>query len=500
VALFAAAASSGPAATPDDVGEATIQRVSVAHTRPAGSPNSNSTGGTTVRLLSTRRGTDGRRPVRSVTVWCVAAVAIAGVVVVTATPATATAKVATTSRISVSGAGVQANHESRSATISADGRYVAFSSGASNLVRGDTNGVEDVFVRDLSAGTVVRASISSSGEQADAAATQPAISTDGRFVTFTSSATNLGSGDANDSGDVFVRDLRAGTTSRVSVSSDGTDGDNTSEGSAISATGRYVAFVSHASNLVAGDTNWIQDVFVRDRATDVTRRVSVASTGAEANDRSRGGSVSADGRYVAFESFASSLVAGDDNGVIDVFLHDLRKDTTVLVSRSSTGTSANGGSLAASLAADGRRIVFNSAASNLVPGDTNDATDMFARDLRTGSVTRIDLTGGGATPADAFGASISQDGRYVAFVSFAADLVPGDTNDLADVFVRDLRYGVTSRVSVSTSGAQANLDSDGAAISADGRRVVFGSYASNLVPGDTNSLLDVFVRNMGGGK
>jgi Tol biopolymer transport system component len=427
-------------------------------------------------------------------VSCIAAVAIA--VVVTATSATATGRTATTSRVSVSSAGAEANHESRNATINAGGRYVAFSSGASNLVRGDTNGVEDVFVRDLSVGTVMRVSISSAGEQADAAATQLSISDSGRFVTFTSWATNLGIGDANESGDVFVRDLRADTTSRLSVSSEGVEGDNTSEGSAISATGRFVAFVSHASNLVAGDTNGIQDVFLRDRATHTTRRVSVSSIGVEANDRSRGASVSADGRYVAFESFASNLVAGDDNGVIDVFIHDLRTDSTILVSRSSTGASANGGSLGASLAADGRRIVFSSAGSNLVPGDTNEATDMFARDLRTGSVTRIDLTGEGATPAEAFGASVSPDGRYVAFVSFTSDLVPGDTNDLADVFVRDLRYGVTSRVSVSTSGAQANGDSDGAAISANGRRVVFSSYASNLVPGDANGLLDVFVRNM----
>jgi hypothetical protein len=445
-----------------------------------------------MKHLSTRGSADGLRRARPALMLCTVSAVIA--VVVTATSAAATTRTATTSRISVSGGGAEANHESYSATISADGRYVAFHSGASNLVRGDTNGVGDVFVRDLSAGTLVRISVSSAGEQADAAVSGPSISADGRFVTFTSWASNLGPGDGNESGDVFVRDLRARTTSRVSVSSSGMEGDNASVESAISATGRYVAFVSHASSLVDGDTNGIQDVFVRDRVTQLTRRVSVSSTGVEANDRSRGASVSADGRYVVFESFASNLVPGDDNGVIDVFVHDLRTDTTVLVSQSSTGTAANGASLAASMAADGRRIVFSSAASDLVPGDTNDAGDMFAWDVRTGSTTRIDLTGQGEAPADAFGASISPDGRYVAFSSYASHLVHGDTNDHADVFVRDLRDGVTSRVSVSTSGAQANSTSDGTAISANGQRVVFSSYASNLVPADTNSLLDLFVR------
>jgi Tol biopolymer transport system component len=239
-------------------------------------------------------------------------------VAVAAGPALAAAP--TTVRVSVSSSDTQANSRSMSPAISADGRYVAFESYASNLVAGDTNDRRDVFVGDRVTGTTERVSVSSSGTQANSRSMSPAISADGRYVAFNSDARNLVAGDTNRAQDVFVHNRSTGTTRRVSKSSSGTQANQRSSTGGISADGRYVAFESWASNLVAGDTNDRSDVFVRDRATGTTQRVSVSSAGTQANQGSWDPAVSADGRYVAFGSYASNLVAGDTNDVGDVFL------------------------------------------------------------------------------------------------------------------------------------------------------------------------------------
>ena len=296
---------------------------------------------------------------------------------------------------------------------------------------------------------------------------------------------------------MFVRDLRSGTTQLVSVAADGTQANSDSFGPAISADGRYVAFDSLASNLVPGDTNDHSDVFVRDRRSGTTQLVSVATDGTQANSDSFDPAISADGRYVAFGSDASNLVPGDTNGTDEVFVRDRRSGTTQLVSVATGGTQANGRSFIPAISADGRYVVFGSDASNLVPGDTNGTDEVFVRDLRSGTTQRVSVaTGGTQANSDSFSPAISADGRYVAFDSDASNLVPGDTNHHADVFVRDLRSGTTQLVSVATDGTQANGNSSyEPAISADGRYVAFGSDASNLVPGDTNENSDVFVRD-----
>jgi len=222
-------------------------------------------------------------------------------------------RVTGTTLVSLTRTGAQAAVGSDSSAISTDGRYVALVSSGDNVVVGDTNNADDVFVRARTAGTTTLVSASrTTGDSADAESSGAAISADGRYVGFSSPATNLVAGDTNGTYDVFLRDLLAGTTSRVSVRSDGAQGNALSGfNPGLSADARYIAFTSNASNLVSGDTNGTGDTFVRDRVAGTTTRVSVSGTGAQANARSTHAAISAGGQYVVFESLASNLVAGD---------------------------------------------------------------------------------------------------------------------------------------------------------------------------------------------
>jgi Putative Ig domain/Fibronectin type III domain/WD40-like Beta Propeller Repeat len=440
----------------------------------------------------------------------IAFVLLAGLLAVpaVAVPAFAAPTDATT-RVSIATDGTQGNGYSCCSAISADGRYVAFRSDASNLVAGDTNGFGDEFVRDTTTGATTRVSVATDGTQANEHSHGSALSADGRYVSFASMASNLVAGDTNAASDVFVRDQVAGTTTRVSVASDGTQGNGSSGsgGSAISANGRYVAFVSYASNLVAGDTNGSPDVFVHDMVTGATTRVSVASDGTQANDYSWNvPAISADGRYVAFYSSASNLVVGDTNNSTDVFVHDTVAGTTTRVSTATGGTQANNNSRSVAISADGNYVAFASDASNLVAGDTNNATDVFMHDMATGATTRVSVATGGTQANNTSDGStnsenppsISADGRYIAFHSDASNLVAGDTNGQTDVFVRDQVAGTTTRVSLASDGSQAaGGPSYAPAISADGSYLTFTSLASNLVAGDTNGTYDTFVRRLG---
>jgi Tol biopolymer transport system component len=357
-------------------------------------------------------------------------------------------------RVSVSSLGVQGNSWSASdGAISADGRYVAFSSAASNLVSGDMNNTYDVFVHDLQTGQTSRVSVSSAGTQGNRHSYQPQLSADGRYVAFSSAASNLVPGDINEFIDIFVHDRLTGETSRVSVSSEGMQANHHSFRPAISADGRFVAFYSDASNLVSGDTNRVEDVFVHDRESGQTRRVSVSSEGVQGDFDSRNPSISADGRYVAFSSDATNLVSGDTNGTYDIFVHDRETGQTRRVSVASDGTEANGknfGSHFPYLTADGRFVTFGSFASNLVPGDTNGFVDIFVHDLELGQTTRVSVSSDGEQGNnDSYSpSSISDDGRYVAFYSDANNLAPDDTNGCRDIFIHDRQTGQTERLSV----------------------------------------------------
>ena len=405
-------------------------------------------------------------------------ITLALIIVQTLTPAMpGYALPGTTTRVSVDSTGNEANGSSFDSAISGDGNVVAFRSDATNLVPGDTNGAYDTFVYDRQTGTTERVSVDSSGNQANMGSygsyTIPAINADGRFVTFNTDANNLVPGDTNGTFDIFVHDRQSGTTERINVDSNGNQGNNGAFSSALSADGRYVAFRSQASNLVPGDTNGFEDVFVRDRQNGTTERVSVDSNGNQGNFFSlfQFPAISADGRFVIFISYASNLVPGDANDTWDVFLHDRQNSTTIRVNVDSNGVEANNGSSSfwASINEDGNFAAFGSDADNLVPGDTNGQNDIFVRDIQTGTTERVSVDSNG-NEANGYSDAprLSADGRYVSFYSDANNLVPNDTNGTTDIFVHDRQTGQTERVNIDSSGTQANSYSYGSDISADG--------------------------------
>jgi Tol biopolymer transport system component len=382
-------------------------------------------------------------------------------------------------RVNVSSTGTQAS-QGGSGVLSADGRYVAFDSVATDLVRRDTNRQSDVFVHDRATGRTSRVSVSSTGAQANDESYGPALSADGRYVAFTSSASNLVRRDTSHRADVFVHDRATGRTSRVSVSSTGTEANGGSTDAAISADGRFVAFRSQASNLVPRDRNREADVFVHDRATGQTSRVSVSSTGTQANDSSVTGALSTDGRYVTFGSRASNLVPGDTNDSDDVFVHDRVTRQTSRVSVSSTGTQANRASYRPTVSADGRYVAFESGASNLVPGDTNRHLDVFVHDRVTRQTSRVSVSSTGTQINGwSYDGAISPDGRSVAFTSVVV-------RGVGNVLVHDRASGQTRLVAPGNAGT----------MSADGRFVALDSDAPYLVTGDTNRRPDVFVARL----
>jgi Tol biopolymer transport system component len=438
----------------------------------------------------------------------IAAVGLALVVAVGLLASGALASPDTTERVSVDSAGNQANNGSATgrASLSGDGRYVAFYSFATNLVPDDTNGVSDIFVHDRQTGVTQRVSVDSLGNQADWDAGlggDLAISGDGRYVAFVSTWWFV-AGDTNGNSDIFVHDRQTGATEMVSVDSTGNQADSGSGSTSISADGRFVAFGSNATNLVLDDTNSAIDVFVHDRQTGVTQRVSVDSMGGEANDLSVASAISADGRYVAFESRATNLVPGDTNGLPHIFVHDRQTGVTEKVSVNSAGDEANAGAASPTVSADGRYVAFHSSASNLVPGDTEvcydrpyNCTDIFVHDRQTGVTELVSVSSAG-NPGNWHSSlpSISANGRYVAFDSRASNLVPGDSNGYDDIFVHDRQTGVTQRVSVDSLGNQGDNGGEASSgISADGRYVAFVSDSTNLVLDDTNATSDIFVHD-----
>jgi len=406
-----------------------------------------------------------------------------------------------TVRASVSTAGAQATGgASEMSAISADGCFVAFVSAATDLVAGDSNSQRDVFVRSRGDGTTTRVSVASGGAQATGESETPAISADGRYIAFASVATDLVTGDTNGEADIFVHDRVNATTVRVSVASGGAQATGgSSESPAISADGRYITFESGASNLVVGDTNSRTDVFVHDLVSSTTTRVSLTTGGAQAADgQSLAPSISDDGRYISFYSYASTLVAGDTNSNWDVFVRDTVLATTTRVSVSTAGVEGDFGALQQAISADGRYVVFGSSSTNLVTGDTNGESDIFLRDLVLQTTVRVSVDSAGGQVANASNEpAISGDGRYVVWYSHASTFVAGDTNGLTDVFMRDTVDLVTTRISVDTAEGNPNSASFHPDISNNGRWISFESFASDLVASDTNGLLDVFVRDLG---
>jgi Tol biopolymer transport system component len=369
---------------------------------------------------------------------------------------------------------------------------VAFNSDASNIVPGDTNNSFDIFVRDRLTNTTTRLSVDSAGNQGNSRSIGPSISADGRFVAFNSDASNIVPGDTNPYYDIFVRDRLTNTTTRVSVDSAGNQQrDGQSFTPSISADGRFVAFISNASNLVPGDTNRYTDIFVRDTLTNTTTGVSLDSAGNPANGFSYNPSISADGRFVAFTSVASNIVPGDTNNSFDIFVRDRLTNTTTRVSVDSAGNQGNLQSGSPSISADGRFVAFTANASNLVPGDTNINRDIFVRDTLTNTTTLVSLdSAGNQGNSYSIFPSISADGRFVAFYSKSSNIVPEDTNNTDDIFVVDTSS--TPKVINGTPGNDNLTGTSGNDIinGSEGDDVLTGLRASDLlIGGDGNDIL-----------
>jgi hypothetical protein len=395
-------------------------------------------------------------------------------------------------RASSSTAGAGGNSDSLAPSISGDGRYVAFYSYASDLVAGDTNGAADIFVYDRQNKSIARVSVGPGGAQANNQSLDPAISADGRFVAFQSSATNLVSGDGPGWPEIFVYDRTTGTTTRVSKGLNNQEPDFPSDLPSIvsDATGHYlVAYASDARNLVAGDTAGERDIFLYDSATKAIQRIT-NGIGAQANGNSNRPSISANG-MVAFESDATNLVANDTNSLTDVFLYN--GSAIVRVSTGLNGAQANGVSDHASISSDGNFVAFESLASDLVSGDTNGFWDIFVYNRTTGAIERVSLGINGAQANnDSFNPSISGDGRYVTFSSRATNLLAGQTTAPEQTFVYDRELHITKLVSVSAAGEEANTGSIHPVISTDGATVAFESAATNLFRQDSGPS-DIFV-------
>lgn len=391
-------------------------------------------------------------------------------------------------RVSTGSDGTQANRNSYRGVISADGRFVAFSAEATNLVPPDSNGLtNDVFVKDRHTGTTELVSAAIDGIQSNGYSDGAILSADGRYVAFYSYATNLVPGDTNGVADAFVKDRQTGVIERVSTNADGTQGNGDSGLAGMTPDGRFVVIISDASNLLAGDTNGTTDIFVKDRQTGTVQRVNTAADGTQANNGSYlWAAISGDGRYVAFTTQASNLVPRDTNGAGDAFVKDLQTGAIERVSVAADGTQSNQDTWGIAINADGRYIAFNSDASNLVAGYSTFTTRVYVKDRQTGAIETMsfDLS---SEP------SLSADGRFVAFTSRATNLVSGDTNAASDAFVKDRQTGVVERVSTDAHGVQANDYSRTPTLSADGRYVVFYSPANNLVPDDSNIFYDLFV-------
>jgi Tol biopolymer transport system component len=402
--------------------------------------------------------------------------------------------------VSISTSGDQASiNASDDPSISSDGTRIAFVSDATNLVAGDTNGKDDVFVHDTSTGTTIRVSVASDGTPANNHSRMATISADGTKVAFISWADNLVAGDTNIREDVFLHDLDTGSTSRVSLAHDDSQVVATIVSTiSIDGDGSLVAFVSNSAGFVANDTNGFRDVFIRDTAAGTTTRASVSwmIPAPDADGHSDAPSLSADGTRIAFHSDATNLsVSGDINGLTDVYIRNLQMNTTSLASVTTLGGQASGGrSINPSLSADGTRVAFESRATNLMGGaDPNNAFDVFLRDTVTGTTTLVSEAATGTWADDGSGAaSISGDGTMVAFHSVATNLIAADTNATLDVFVRDLAADATARVSTTDTGAQAAGVSDAPSLNGDGSLTAFRSVAP-LVPTDTNDTDDAYV-------
>lgn len=386
------------------------------------------------------------------------------------------------------------------AQFSPDGTKIVFVSEISTLVSGDTNASLDVFVKDLITGVTTRVSTSSTGAQTnyhtDYRDLGPVFSPDGTKVMFSNSANNLISGDDFYSADIFIKDLTTGVVTLVSANGSGTKLNSDSFDASFSSDGTKVIFSSIASNTLSGVTNTQQHVYLKDLSTGAITLVSSSAAGVAGNSLSTDAVLSSDGTKAVFCSYASNLVSGDANNtnIFDIFVKDLTTGAVTLVTTDAAGVQADANSYNPIFSPDGTKVLFESNATNLVAGDTNNASDLFVKDLITGSVTRVssNALGEGAN-AGSFIASFSPDGTKVLFHSSASNLVDGDTNTKTDIFLKDLVTGSVTLLNIGLNGALGNNVSDRAVFSPDGNTIAFFTYASNITASDTSGNQDIYV-------
>ena len=405
-----------------------------------------------------------------------------------------------TTLVSVKSQNKQSNGASSDPSASDTGQFIAFVSLATNLAKPCNNGASHIFVRDRTAGTTTCVSVNSNGEQSDQDSHAPAISPDGRFVAFDSAATNL-TGDKCDNGfnHIFVRDRTAGTTTCVSVNSDGKQGNQNSHAPAISSDGRFVAFDSAATNLTGGKCdNGFNHIFVRDRSAGTTTCVSVRSNGAEGNGDSFEPSISSDGQIVVFQSLATNLTTRCTNGNSHVYLHDLTTGQTKCLSVDSNGDQGDGNSDLPRISGDGLFVAFESNATNLTSRCNNAFTQIFVRDLTNDKTSCASVDNDGNQGNNhSVQPSISSDGQSVAYSSIATNLTDTRcTTGNNQIFVRDQTAKKTTCASVNSKKIEGNGDSANPSISGNGNVVAFESISDNLVKKDTNGILDVFAHDL----
>jgi len=402
-------------------------------------------------------------------------------------------------RLDVANDGTETYGGATAVDVCDDATKVVFATNVDGFDPTDVNGFGDVLLRDLAAGTTTLVSVWTNGNPGNQASSNPRISADGLFVAFDSDATNfVVGGDGNGVTDVFLRDLVAGTTTRVSVADDGSEANGASSLVAISGDGQRILFLSDASKLVANDRNGKSDLFLRDVAAGTTIRVSTAADGTEADRAMFGGDLSSDGQVVLMITDATNLVPGDTNHVVDVFVHDLVAGTVVRASVASNGGELSWGSernfddFGAALSRDGRAVLFSTHQFDLVPNDWNEASDVFLRDLAAGTTTIVSVDSNGDVAAandkryGTFAHGLSSDRRFILLEGDAATLAANGNFDARawDVYVRDQELAMTTRQSNDPHGFAGNWPSSGSRMTPDARHVVFVSSATDLIDGD----------------
>lgn len=407
---------------------------------------------------------------------------------------------------STSDAGVKGNNNSEAPAASADGKRVAFSSTATNLDPGDADGLFDVYVKDLSTGDIVLASTSDTGVKGNSGSSggNHSLSADGTRVVFASGATNLDPSDTDTLVDIYVKDLTTGDTMLASTSDTGVKGNSGSYDPVISSDGMKMAFWSYAANLDPLDSDIYSDVYVKNLVTGDITLASTSDAGVKGNFHSGqyAPGISGDGSKVAFFSQAYNLDPADsdiNNNYFDIYVKDLSTGDIMLASTSDAGVIANASNYEPTMSDSGGRVGFFSSATNLDPADTDSTFDVYVKDLSTGNIMLASTSDSGVkgnSTSGIYGPGISANGNRIAFASISTNLDPGDTDSISDVYVKTLATGNIFLASTSYSGVKGSQPSADASLSANGSIVAFDSAARNLGPPDTDTALDVYVKEL----